>query len=142
MEVIQIRTLVDITCTGIVRPGLGTQLELDQHRNFTTLLQCLELRSVISYNQPPIMEHAVINTYGFGYEFRSKHNVWVFTFIPDRTGYYTSDDGNPVGLLLEDLHNVPVVTNLTETGLVPKHIFDTKDARFRNISARIVREDI
>jgi hypothetical protein len=53
MDTIEIQTLIDITNTNVVRPNQGTQLEMNQYRNFTTLRQCAEIRSVILYDNNP-----------------------------------------------------------------------------------------
>ena len=56
MQIIEIQTLVDVTDTKVARPKQGSQLEHDQHRNFTTLKQCVEIRSIITYDTAPQME--------------------------------------------------------------------------------------
>jgi hypothetical protein len=130
--VIQIKTLVDITRTGVTRPLQGTQLEIDQHRNFTTLLQCVELRSIVSFESPPTMEKIDIKGQGFGSNYKGKQQVWTFNFTPDRQGVYTDGEQNSVGLLVNDLHAVPVIKNLTETINIGTAIFDLKDGKTSN----------
>jgi hypothetical protein len=132
MEIIEIQTLVDITRTKVTRPNQGTQLAYDQNRNFITLMQCIELRSVVSYDQPPEVSKIDIKDLGFGSNFKGKQNVWTFTFIPDRVGVYTSADGNSIGSLIEDINAVPIIKNLTETVNIDKAIFDCKDLASRN----------
>ena len=56
MEIIEVKTLIDITQTKVVRLTHGTQIELDQNRNFNTLRQCLEMRAIILFDQSPHME--------------------------------------------------------------------------------------
>jgi len=132
MEIIEIQTLVDITRTKVTRPNQGTQLAYDQNRNFITLMQCIELRSVVSYDQPPEVSKMDIKDLGFGSNFKGCQNVWIFTFIPDRVGVYTSADGNSIGSLIEDINAVPIIKNLTETVNIDKAIFDCKDLASRN----------
>ena len=132
MEIIEIQTLVDITRTKVTRPNQGTQLAYDQNRNFITLMQCIELRSVVSYDQPPEVSKIDIKDLGFGSNFKGRQNVWIFTFIPDRVGVYTSADGNSIGSLIEDINAVPIIKNLTETVNIDKAIFDCKDLASRN----------
>jgi len=132
MEIIEIQTLVDITRTKVTRPNQGTQLAYDQNRNFITLMQCIELRSVVSYDQPPEVSKMDIKDLGFGSNFKGRQNVWIFTFIPDRVGVYTSADGNSIGSLIEDINAVPIIKNLTETVNIDKAIFDCKDLASRN----------
>jgi hypothetical protein len=132
MEIIEIQTLVDITNTKVARQNQGTQLAYDQNRNFVTLMQCIELRSVISYDHPPRVEKLDIKSLGFGSNFKGKHNVWTFIIIPDRVGVYTTIDGDPVGELLSDIDSVPIIKNLSETVNIDKAIFDCKDLASRN----------
>jgi hypothetical protein len=132
MEIIEIQTLVDITRTKVTRPNQGSQLAYDQNRNFITLMQCIELRSVVSYEFPPSMENKDIKGMGFGSNFKGSHNLWCFEVIPDRVGVYTTEDGNPIGSLLNDIDSVPIIKNLTETVNIDKAIFNCKDLASRN----------
>ena len=131
MEQITIKTLVDITNTEVRRGNQGSQLELDQYRNWTTLKQCIELRSLIDYDKNPACEQTDIKNLGFGSEYKGVHNVWSFTFKPDRSGAFSTDD-SASGLLDEGLHLVPVIKNLTETINTDKSVFDLKDKKFKN----------
>jgi hypothetical protein len=133
MEVIEIKTLVDITNTRVIRPNQGSQLEYDQNRNFITLRQCVEIRSIVSYENPPTVETIDVKDMGFGSAFKNKQQVWTFKFIPDRVGVYTSEDGNLIGCLLEDLDLVPIIKNLEETVNIDKAVFDTKNPATKNI---------
>lgn len=130
--VIQIKTLVDITRTGITRPSQGTQLEIDQNRNFTTLLQCAELRSIVSFDSVPNVDKVDLKGLGFGSNYRGKHAVWTFNFSPDRQGVYTDSNGNTVAFLINDMHSVPIIKNLTETINIGTAVFELKDGRTRN----------
>jgi len=137
MEYIEINTLIDITKTKALRPNQGTQLEIDQYKNFITLMQCIEIRSIVEYNNAPVVEKLDLKSLDFGAAYKGKQNVWSFKFRPDRSGVYTLDD-NIIGLLFNDLHQVPVVKNLTETINIDKAIFDLKDTQFKNTSIRVV----
>lgn len=133
MEVIEIKTLVDITNTKVIRPNQGSQLEYDQNRNFITLRQCVEIRSIVSYDNPPSVETVDLKDLGFGSQYKGKHRVWTFKFIPDRVGVYTSEKGNPIGCLLEDLDLVPIIKNLEETVNIDKAVFDCNNPATKNI---------
>jgi hypothetical protein len=131
MESIEITTLIDITNTNVTRANQGTPLEYDQYRNWTTLLQCIGLRCIISYDNNPISDIQDIKGLGFGSAYKGKHRVWRFTFRPDRQGLF--DDGaNPIGLLLEDLNNVPIIGKLTETINIDRSVFNTDDSIYKN----------
>lgn len=131
MQVIEIQTLVDITDTKVNRPRTGFQLEHDQFRNFTTLRQCVEIRSNIIYDTSPSSEVKDIKGLGFGTEYKGKHTVWTFRFTPDRTGAYV-EGFNEIGALLDDVDQVPVIQKLTETINMDKAIFELKDPATKN----------
>lgn len=132
MEIIEIITLIDITRTGVTRSNQGTQLELDQHRNFTTLTQCIELRSIVHYESGPQAEKVDIKSLGFGTAYKGKQMVWTFRFTPDRSGVYQDQSGDNLAFLVNDLHQVPIIKNLTETVNIEKAIFDIKDGQYKN----------
>jgi len=141
MQTIEIKTLIDITNTNVSRPNQGTQLEMDQHRNFTTLKQCAELRSIISYDFSPELQVIDVKDLGFGSKYKGKHAVWTFRFSPDRSGAYANDD-NDIGCLLEDVHGVPVVEKLTETINIEKAIFELIDASSKNTVIKAIKGTI
>jgi hypothetical protein len=132
MDTIEIQTLVDITNTRVVRPNQGSQLEMDQYRNFITLCQCAEIRSVINYEDSPTTETQDLKKLGFGTAYKGKHAVWTFRFNSDRAGVYIDDQGDPLGFLINDLDQVPVIKNLAETINIDKAIFELKDGRLKN----------
>ena len=131
MQIVQIKTLIDITKNKNLRHGQGTALEVDQYRNFITLLQCTELRSIVSYNSNPTLETDDIKGLGFGSNYSGRQNIWTFTIQTDRDDVYL-DGNNPIGKLLEDIHAVPVIKSLTETINIDKAIFDCKDIAKKN----------
>jgi len=132
MDIIEIKTLVDITNTRVNRINQGSQLAYDQNRNFITLRQCIELRSIVSYDHPPEKELVDIKEMGFGSQYHGTHAVWTFRFVPDRTGVYQNEDSDPVGYLLDDITGVPVIVNLTETININRAIFSCKDTQTKN----------
>lgn len=138
MDIIEIKTLVDITNTRVFRTNQGTQLQLDQQRNFTTLLQCCEIRSIIEYNESPVSELADIKSLNFGSSYKGKHRVWTFRFSTDRSGVYSSSDGNPIGELLSDIDAIPVIKNLSETINMDRAVFDSSSDAYRNIIIRMI----
>ena len=141
MQTIEIKTLIDITNTKVSRPTQGTQLEMDQHRNFTTLKQCAELRSIIAYDFSPEKQLVDVKDLGFGSKYKGKHAVWTFRFSPDRSGAYAKDD-NDIGCLLEDVHGVPVVEKLTETINIEKAIFELIDSSSKNTVIKAIKGTI
>lgn len=142
MEIIQIKTLVDITNTKVIRANQGSQLELDQNRNFITLCQCVELRSVVSYDAGSVISSQDIKSLGFGSAYKGKHTVWTFRFSPDRAGAYETEQGNRIGSLLNDLNEIPVIKNLTETINIDKAIFDLTDIVHKNTVITVLTDAI
>jgi hypothetical protein len=132
MDTIEIKTLIDITDTRVVRPNQGSQLQMDQQRNFTTLRQCAEIRSVINYDNSPTSEKQDIKGLGFGTAYKGKQVVWTFRFNSDRPDVYVDDQGAPLGFLINDLDQIPVIKNLAETINIDKAIFELKDVRYKN----------
>lgn len=132
MDIIEIKTLIDVTNTKVVRPNQGTPLEYNQNRNFITLIQCVELRSIITYDTQPTSELIDITNLGFGTNYTGEHRVWTFRFMPDRIGVYNLDKRGPSGTLSDDLDCVPIIKNLNETINIVKAVFDCKDTSVKN----------
>jgi hypothetical protein len=141
MQVIEIQTLVDITDTKVNRLRNGMQKEHDQFRNFTTLRQCAEIRANIFFDSDPSVETKDIKDLGFGTSYKGKHKVWTFRFSPERMGSYV--DGNQeIGALINDVHEVPIIKNLTETINMDKAVFDVKDPATRNTIIKAIQGTI
>jgi hypothetical protein len=131
METIEIKTLIDITNSKVNRPNQGTAEQYDQFRNYTTLMQCIELRCIVTYDNIPTVEEVDVKGMGFGSSFKGKHKVWTFKFRPDRVSQY-NDEENPVGLLINDMHEIPVIKNLSESINIDKAVFYTYDSQHKN----------
>jgi hypothetical protein len=137
MEVIEIKTLIDITNTNVRRINQGTQQQLDQFRNWTTLLQCIGLRSNINYDRDPRVETLDVKGLGFGTEFKGRHQVWTFQFRPDRPDTF-ADESEAVALLEKDLDKIPMILNLTETINTQRAVLDTSDRSFANTVVKAI----
>jgi len=90
-----IRTTVDITRTNPDRHSQD-ELAVAQQQNFNTLLQGIELRANVSWDEDPVQQ--------------DRHWIWQFSVEAEDIFL---DGVDPVGLLKQDLHNIPVVGNLT-----------------------------
>ncbi len=141
MQVIEIQTLVDVTDTKVNRPKPGLQTQHDQFRNFTTLRQCVEIRSNIIFDTSPTVETVDVKDLGFGSKYKGKHQVWTFRFTPERTGPY-AEGYNELGALIEDIQNVPVIQKLTETINMDKAIFELKDPLTKNTIIKAIQGTI
>jgi hypothetical protein len=131
METIEIKTLIDITNTNRTRPNQGSSLEYDQYRNYTTLMQCIGLRCIVTYDENPNMETVDVKNMGFGSAYKGRHNVWTFRVRPDRQSAFM-DDNDPVGLLKNDMHEIPIIQKLTETINIDKAVFFTYESQYKN----------
>jgi hypothetical protein len=108
MPRIVIKTQVDITNTGVRHPGQGTDVELNEYRNYTTLLQVLALRTNFEVVHDP----------------KPDSGIWSFTIdVPDNGAY--NDGKDPLGNLKRDLDQVPVITGLKESGAIKQKAFLT-----------------
>lgn len=131
MDIIEIKTLIDITNTDVRRINQGTQQELDQFRNWTTLIQCIGLRAIINYDRNPVSAIVDIKGLGFGNDFSGKHRVWTLQFRTDRSDAFALDhDQN--ALLRNDLDMVPILLNLTETINTKQAVFSLFDKKYTN----------
>jgi len=137
MEVIEIKTLVDITNTNVRRINQGSQLELDQYRNWITLQHCIGMRAIIHYDRDPQVETVDVKGLGFGSEFKGRHQVWTFHFRSDQTDAF-KENGDPAALLKQDLDKVPVILNLAETINTQRAVFDTTDEFCRNTVVKAI----
>lgn len=140
MEIIEVKTLIDITNTKVIRLSQGSQIQLDQQRNFITLMQCIEIKSIIEYTNPPQIDFIDIKNLGFGSNYKGRNKIWTFKFKTDRSGVYLDSDNNPIGLLIEDIHEVPIIKNLNETINIEVSIFDCKDQKTKNTMVRQIQE--
>jgi hypothetical protein len=115
----QIVTLVDITRTNPTRAETDQHL-LAQQANFNTLLQSIGLRSNVTWDADPKELTGVLP-----HPLNGKANYWIWTFEVERDQVFTKD-GDPVGLLLEDLHGVPIIDGLNNTAIVDPAAFQTQ----------------
>ena len=114
-------TLVDITCTGVVRSNNTPDMNLkrNQQRNFETILQVLSLRTQPHISQWPYTKIHKINKNQakcwFGETYQNQdQNVWFFYFTAEHPIAYDTDEGILEGLI-KDFEQVPIITGLNET---------------------------
>ena len=139
MDVIEIKTLIDITNTEVRRINQGTQIELDQFRNWTTLLQCIGMRAIMTYDKNPVSEPEYVANLGFGTEYKGVHKIWTFRFRPDREGTFAD-----ISLLKADLDQVPIILNLSDSinlkDLIntPRAVFNVSDKKYINTVVKAI----
>jgi len=124
MQKLKVQTLFDITNTHIVRnykpalikshPTIHTKQDWikarQQETNWETMIQVISLRSNPIDIKPP--KPQVMDLSDFGY-YMFKGLVWEFTFVIESNDVF-HDGTNNVGLLLDDLNNVPMISGLNE----------------------------
>jgi hypothetical protein len=133
MQNFKIYTLIDITETGKNAFSTGTDLEKKQQQNFMTLMQTIGLRANPSYeSRPKVIDDFEVKSLPFGKKFKSKQRVWEWEFFIESDSEFKDDSGNDIGLLVRDLHLIPIITDLTETAKLNTAVFDTSDPEVRN----------
>lgn len=101
----KIITLIDITRTNPTR-GEKDEVIVGQQANFNTFIQGIGMRANVDWNQDPVMISGVLPE-----PFEGKANHWIWEFDVERDQVFEKD-GDPVALLREDLHNIPIISNL------------------------------
>jgi hypothetical protein len=115
----QIVTLVDITRTNPTRSETDQHL-LAQQANFNTLLQSIGLRSNVEWTVDPTECKGILP-----HPLEGKANYWTWTFEVERDEVFNKD-GDPVGLLLDDLHGVPIISQLNNSVDIDPPVFQTQ----------------
>jgi hypothetical protein len=133
MQNFTVYTLVDITETGQYGHSSGSELEKKQQQNFLTLIQTIGLRVNPNYTaKPTTIDKFDVGTYPFGSTFTGTHRVWQWNFNIEFDGVFTDADNNEVGVLIKDLHLVPIIVDLSESAKMEIPVFDTVNDATRN----------
>jgi hypothetical protein len=132
MQYFRIYTLIDITETKQYRKEDGRELEKKQQQNFSSLLQTISLRVNPSYDRSPVSSYLSKEDNRFGTRYQGDQKVWKFDFHIEYDGGFTDEQGNPFGLLVKDIHLVPVIANLTESVTLELSAFDTVSDEYKN----------
>ena len=101
-------TLVDITETNARRVSRNDK-EFQQQQNFLTVLQTIGLRVNPTYVSAPVVVKETPSKLGLGKDYKTKQNVWEFTFDID---YENALD---IETLQNDFNLIPFISGLDET---------------------------
>ena len=145
MQLIDVVTMFDCTPTGTksyrklstpVTNNVGKKIKTlddwnysrNQQRNWETILQCISLKTqTIEVTEPNCFS-------------KDNINVWQFSFCIEHPGIF--DDGNdPLGLLKQDVHGVPMIVGLSETyqeGFLMPYLLSTGDKA--NVYFKLIQE--
>ena len=104
----RITTLIDITRTDAKKSD-NDQHRLAKQANFNSLRQSIELRSIVSWHRDPVKHHGRLPD-----PLDGKASYWIWEFETERDDLFLQDN-DPVALLKEDLHGVPIINGLDET---------------------------
>ena len=122
----EIITLIDITRSMPSRSEID-QLKLGQQSNFDSLIQAIGLRSNVDWQKDPVSQEGRLPEPWSG-----KSRYWNWEFYVERDQIFEKD-GDPVGLLVEDLHGVPIITNLLESQEIKPAVFQTRGGSINTI---------
>ena len=145
MHEYRVHTLVDITDNGNLKQAFpfktpGGEVIHDKHSlaiarnqnsNFNTMLQLLQMRANITWENPPMRVNDTLGNMGFGTFYEGTHTSWHFQFFSEQAGLY-GDDMDPTANLVGDFHQVPVVSFCKETATFPTSTFDTENLKTLN----------
>ena len=115
----KIITLIDITRSNPTRSETDP-LKTGQQANFNSLQQAIGLRSNLAWSWDPKCE---LGSLPPPLEGKAAH--WIWEFDTERDEIF-SKDNDPVGLLVDDLHGVPIIDNLENTVDILPAAFQTK----------------
>ena len=139
MHEYRLHTLVDITDHGnlkrtfpftsnagvLINDKNSLSLAKNQHNNFSTMLQILQMRGNITWEQSPQkVELPSLGNHGFGSYYEGKHLTWHFQFFTEQIGVY-GDVTDPTYNLQEDFNLVPVLADCENTAHFPIQTFVT-----------------
>lgn len=116
----KIVTLVDITRSDPDRKETD-KVKIAQQSNFNSLIQAIGLRSNVDWTRDP---KKIDGRLPDGIEGKATH--WIWEFDTEREDVFLKDD-DPVALLKEDIHGVPVIDQLENSTDLNPSAFQTRN---------------
>lgn len=105
MQTYQVITTVDITNPRVAR-HCSNRILAGQQSNFNSLIQAINMRSNITWRHDPTK-----HTGGLPWPADGRATHWLWEFDTERDAVFANET-SPVGLLLADLDNVPIIPDL------------------------------
>lgn len=143
MHEYRIHTLVDITNNGNLKRQFPFEtlaghkvhdkhtlaVARDQNSNFSTMLQLLQMRGNITWENPPQkVELSNLGNHGFGSYYEGPHVTWHFQFFTEQAGVY-GEMVDPTINLVDDFSLIPVMTQCHNSAHFPIQTFVTKEVQ-------------
>lgn len=122
MERYKIISLVDITRSGASRYDTD-KIKISQQSNFNSLVQAIGIRANIEWDQDPKRLNG-----RFPDPIEGAGTYWTWEFVTERNQVFLKDE-DPVYLLKEDIHGVPVINGLNNTVDITPSVFQIKGDR-------------
>lgn len=137
----RVHTLVDITDNGslhrsfpfktpsgeVIKDRQSLLVARNQNNNYNTMLQVLQLRGNITWEQPPQkIDLPNVANHMFGSYYEGPHSTWHFQFFTEQSGVY-GDSVEPTENLVEDFSLIPIVADCTNTANLPVQTFVTRE---------------
>jgi len=123
----KILSLLDITKTMARRNRSQDDKAVNQHANYMTFENSLQLRSNMNIVEGPIMEKMDISNLKFGDAYKGEHTVWSLLIEPD------FPDAVKQEFLEEDFDLIPMITGLDETITIKTGVYRTTDPDYTNV---------
>ncbi len=133
-------TLVDITKNGNLKNNFtfetaaGDMIDgkeslrtaRNQNSNFNTMIQMLQIRGNIVWEDDPVRFTHDLSVTKFGSYYEGTNTSWHFSFFTEQTDVF-GNENDPTEQLTEDFNLVPILTECKNSAHFPIHTFITKD---------------
>lgn len=116
----KIVTLVDITRSQPSRDETD-RVKVGQQSNFNSLLQAIGMRSNVEWSRDPLKQTGSLPD-----RISGKANHWIWEIDCEREDVFLKD-GDPCGLIKDDIHGVPIVDQLENSGDIVPAAFQTRN---------------
>lgn len=142
----RVHTLVDITYNGnlqrpfpfktpsgdLIHDKQSLAMARNQNANFNTMIQLLQMRGNITWEEPPMrIDHTINKNFGFGTFYDGSQHSWHFKFFTEQDEVY-GDLNDSTGELIDDFNQVPIISFCKETVTFPNSTFITRDDKLIN----------